>query len=229
MTTKLKVLWLIWGGLSFIAISGTILYELSSRPDIASLKLRPNESINFHLFRVFQDYLKVEMEFVTNNWKKRPELGDFQQTSHRPIGNYLEFINPGEPIKLLVRIDGKALVYEAQPSSSYNDTHIYRRFFPLVNDGNPNRFQWPQDLTLGCFLNPGFSTVTISVIEVGKKIIDEQADIIINAPISFKSLNRNYEFIWWFFLWPFYFLLLIWFAVVLRRLSKNTFILPKNK
>jgi hypothetical protein len=221
MTKKLRTLWLIWGSLSFVALSGTILYEISSRPDIATLKLRPDESINLRLFRIYQDYLKVEMEFTTKDWKKRPELGDFQQTSSRPTGNYLEFINPGEPIKLLVQVDGNVTVYEAQPTSSYTGTRIYRDFFPLVNDGNPNRFQWPPDLKLGCFLNPGFTTVTISVIEVGKTITDEQANIIIKAPISFKSFNQNYEFIWWFFLWPFYFLFLFWYGIVLRRLSKK--------
>lgn len=224
----MKILWLAWWFSVIATVIGATLYELSSKSTSSNLNLRSGESITFHLFRVFPDILRIELAFETKDWKKRPELGDYQQRKGQLKSTDLEFINPGEPIKLLVEGEGKKVIYEAQPTSGYNGTTLYRKLYPFVDDGNPQRFQWSPDVNLSYWLNNNFNTLTISVLETGGKILDEKVRLIIQPPVTFKFISKNYISLAWFLLWPIYILLLLWLGHVLRVMSKKNKIRKSN-
>lgn len=221
MTRKLKIYWSIWGILSFIVTSGTIAYQLSSWFVSVPLTLNPNNIIDVSIFRILPDTLDLELIFTRKSWdEKRPELGEYLAGDDWRKTGFLDFSEPGEPIKLLIRSADREVIYTAMPAGGRGETTVFRDLVPFVDDGNSKHFQWP--IRSHYPLNVGSSKLFISVIEVGKKIVGEQAYIVIKPPIMFKAIRMNYYFLWWFVFWPFYILLLAYLGIVLLRLSRRT-------
>ncbi len=137
------------------------------------------------------------------------------RTAHHGASAELQLPGENQPIKLLVRRDSEQAVYEALPASSYGANVIGRDLVPFIDDGNPNRFKWPPNLGLRPTFPSGYSTLHISVLDVGAQLVGEQVSLIVKAPVTFKSTAPGYGFLWWFVLWPVYALLLLAYAAVL--------------
>tara|TARA_R110001606_G_C15387987_1_gene651155 strand:+ start:723 stop:1250 length:528 start_codon:yes stop_codon:yes gene_type:complete len=157
--------------------------------------------------------------------KTRPELGEYTYRGDWKKTGFLDFINPGVPIKLAVHGEGKEVIYEAMPAGSYGIT-IGRDLVPFVEDENPSLFRWPPDLTLRHHIPAGYSEFVITVKELGSQLKGEKATIIIEPPVTFKTVAPRYRYIWWFIFWPLYALLLSIYGLVLLwhsiRNSPNT-------
>ena len=215
MSRRLKIHWALWSILVVLVAAGVLADDLSSAK-LVTFELRPKASIDVSVFRPLPDVLRLSLRFNSTEGQKRPELGDYARTGRdwRESG-FLEFPKPGAPIKLLVRGEGKEIVYEALPASAYGAATIRRDLVPFVDDGNPNRFQWPPNLALRPSLPSGYSTFNISVFEVEPQLVNEQAILIIGSPITFKTVAPGYGFLWWFMFWPLYALILVGYGVVL--------------
>jgi hypothetical protein len=221
MTRKLKIYWSIWGILSILVITGTIIYQLSSLVVSIPLVLNPNNTIDVSLFRILPDTLILELEFTRKSWdEKRPELGEYRAGDSWRQTGFLDFAEPGELVKLLIRGIDKEVVYKAMPAGGRGETSVSRDLDPFPDDGNPNHFEWPINDKLRYPLKVGSTKLLISVIEVGKKIAGEQVLLVIRPPITFKVIRRNYYFLWWFVFWPFYILLLAYLGRVLLKMSR---------
>ena len=155
------------------------------------------------------------MVFERQKGQIRPELGEYATRGDWRKTGFLDFDNPGAPIKLLVRGEGKEVVYEAIPAGSYGTTTIRRELVPFVDDDNPNRFQWPPDLTLRHNLPAGYSHFLVTVQEVGNQLKGEKVKIIFGPPVTFKAVAPRYGYIWWFSFWPLYALPLLVYGLVL--------------
>ena len=105
------------------------------------------------------------------------------------------------------------------PVSAKGETRVYRKLVPFVDDENPHHFQRRPNSDLRYPLNAGNTKLSISVIDVGNKIIGEQVFLTIEPPITFKIVYKNYEFFWWFVFWPIYVFLLVYIGIVLLRVS----------
>lgn len=214
MTRRLRTHWVVWGSLVIFLAAGTAAFLLSSSPTINAIELVPNASIDVSIFRPHPDVIRLSLEFERHSGQERPELGKYTYRGDWRESGFLEFVDPGLPIKLLVRREGKEAVYEAMPADSHGKT-IGRELIPFVDDGKPNRFQWPPDLTLRHKLPLGYSHFTITVAEVGNQIKGEKAKIIVEPPVTFKTVAPHYGYIWWFRFWPLYTLLLLIYGFVL--------------
>ena len=203
-----------------VVLGGVTVVELSSAK-LVTLQLHLGKSVVLNVFRPIPHTLDLTSRFNRENWKdKRPELGDFQtKGGTRQETATLEFTNPGAPIKLLVQCEENKAVYEALPAGSYNANSKWRDFVPFVDDGNPNRVPWPPNGSSRLFLPAGYSTIQVSVLEVGPELVGEQATMIVEPPISFKSTAPGYGFLWWFMFWPLYAVLLAFYAAILCRMS----------
>ena len=215
MALRLRTHWIIWSGLVVFISIGAIISSLSSKRTISSIELTPGASVSIQLFRPFPDLIGLSMEFERPKGHKRPELG---QSGHnkdwKQIG-FIDYQNPGVPIKLLVRSEGKEGVYEATPAWAYGNA-ILRTLLPFIDDGNPSRFQWPPEQRLRLGLPAGYSDLVISVQDVGVKLRGERVNIIVEPPISFKFVpNGPYYYVWLFILWPVYALPVLLYGIAL--------------
>ena len=220
MVRGLKIHWAIWAILVSFVTLGVLAYTMSA-PKSVTVKLRPNELVEMSTFRPHSHSLELFLEFVRTKGDERTELGDYRTSGlDWKKAGFLEFPNPGTPIKLLVRIKGKDVVYEALPRGGHNARMMSRDLIPFVDDGNPNRFQWPPDHTLRLNLPSGYSKIHISVLEIGAPLLDEQVTLFIKSPISLKFMPPSgYGIIWWFMFWPLYVFSLVVYGAILLRMS----------
>jgi hypothetical protein len=227
VTKKLKIHFAIWIILSITVAIGGIAADISWTPIFASLTLRPGESINVPVFRVLPEKIRIELGFK-NTTPMRPELGSHVNLNGQKRRDALEFPNPGEPIKLLLRSETRELICEAWPGSSFSGggERTGRELVPYVDDRDPNLFPLPSNPTRLLDVPMGESILNISVLEVGKSITGESVDVLIHAPITWKHISPNYGFLSWFSFWPIYVLILAIYGAVLmhffRRQSKDS-------
>lgn len=87
------------------------------------------------------------------------------------------------------------------PAGSYGIA-IGRYLVPFEDDGSPSRFQWPPNPALGLKLPAGYSNLIFTVQEAGSQIEGEKVKLIIEPPVTFKTVALRYGYIWWFTFWP---------------------------
>jgi len=220
VNSQLKFQWALWAALFIILMTGIIIDYLSYTKN-TPLELRPNTHATISVFRPLPHTLNVSMEFNRSDWSdKRPELGEFGL--HKKSGFY-EFSNPGSPVKILIHINDKDVMYEALPAAGYNAHSKYRSLVPFVDDGHPNRFPWlysnQANESLKHVLSSGYSNIEISVVEVGSELVGEKVNFIVEPPVSLKSHSPGYDLLFWFIFWPFYAVILIVYGSILIWLS----------
>jgi len=206
--------WMLWSLFVLFVGLGTLVRSISSTAEVSELVLRPEHSVILSVFRPMHDKLRLTLSFKGNS---RPEHGDYGQKTG--TGGLREFINPGEPIKLMVNTNGIETIYEAEPITSSGAFTFGRNLVPFIDDGNPRRISLVQSYERSPSLPVGRNMVKITVLEVGRTIAGETTSVIVLAPLGFKTVQSGYGFFWWFVWWPFYALLLLIHAAILIRLS----------
>lgn len=221
MTRTIKFQLIIWAILSVLIVVGTFIYELSSSVVATPLKLSTNEIAFITVFRILPDTIRLSLSFSREKGQRRVELGEYISTDDGLKNSALNFHNPGEPVKLLIRRGPSEAIYEALPTSSYGN-NIERKLVPFVDDGNSNSFMWPPSIDSEIKLKAGIEEIQVAVVSVGKKIEGEQVSLLILPPVTFKSTALNYRWLWWFCWWPIYLLVLAAYGFVLFCKSSHT-------
>ncbi len=220
MSRKLKIHWITWSILTLLVMIGTIAFFLSTSSVSVPLSLNPSTAISVSVYRLLSDTLRFSLQFKGTG-QPRPELGSYRVWRETGFtGYHLEFPEPGEPIKILVRGAGKEIVYQALPADSYGPT-LGREFTPVSLGDTPKHLRWPPDNALRPILSSGNTTLRFSVIEVGRQIEGEQVILRIDPPLGFLSAMPGYGFLWWFFLWPFYMPIIIAYGGILLWKTKR--------
>jgi hypothetical protein len=210
MTESLRIRWRLWVAAVILVAAGTIGFHLSVTPIAATLYLQPKETVELSAFRLFPDFLRLAIRFDRVSGQERPELGSSRS---KESDGYREFLNPGVPIKLLIEVEGDRIVFEALPANTYGET-IGRQLVPFVDDGSPDRFQWPSTKRN---LPAGFSKLNVTVLDVGQQLAGEKVTLVLRAPISLKTVapHFGYGLLSWFLYWPLYTILLAGYGAVL--------------
>lgn len=222
MTNRLKIYWIVWSILVFIATAGAIIDSLLGSITVP-IQLKENSSINVSVFRPFPESLSISLRFDNIDGEdrsvlggSRTEKGDWHKTG------YINFREPGEPILLQIRDDTGTTIYEAEPAGGVElSTTAWRDLVPYINDGNPNMFVWPPRNDLRNKLHSGITKLNISVLQVGSNISGEVASLIVESPVSFKSCSSNYVWLWWFMFWPVYAVILFFYGLMLVGVTKR--------
>ncbi|MBT9100013.1 hypothetical protein KFZ76_20130 [Methylovulum psychrotolerans] len=206
MTRKLKIHWLFWSLLVALVAAGAQM----STAEFVTVNLRPQATVSVSVFRPLPHQLGLALSFRRRAWQLRPELGVYAAGQK---AGFIEFLQPGVPIKLLVSSEGKAVAYEALPVTSHSETVATRRLLPYTDDGDPKRFQWPSKG--GIALSSGWSTLSITVLEVGQPLVGEQVTLAIHSPINLRSMASGYGLFYWLVFWPWYALFLVGYGAAL--------------
>jgi hypothetical protein len=220
MGSELKFFVIVWSVLCGLVLVGTTALKISSTPKEVSIDLKHNKSIEISVFRIFPHLLRIEIQFSPNKSEAFNELGIYKTVGNWHETGYLEFPEPGIPLKVSISINGKKIIYEALPINKHYD-RLYRALVPFIDDGNSQNFSWPQSKSNFHELHSGFNNLTISFIDIGKETAKEKVSIIINPPVDFKVVANNYGFLWLFYFWPIYALLLGIFGVVLLEIHRK--------
>lgn len=192
---QLKIRGLVLVALALLVLTGSLAAKISSTRAVSALTLTKGQSANISVLRFFPDSVRVSLNFKRTSSLKLPELGEWRAKTH---AGYIEFSSPGQPILIQVSGPKSTIEYEALPAGSSRS----RDLVVSENDGNPNRFAWPSNKGGRPALPQGWSTVKLTVIEVGEPLSGEDVQVVIEPPLSFKSAAPGYGFLWWFFFWP---------------------------
>jgi len=213
--SNLLKIWLI--AVIFVLL-GTIVKSIASYTYTTELTLEKETTIDVSLFRFLSGNIGMSLIFKNRDTQT---LGNYRYKNTFKEDGYLTFINPGEPIILSIKDTMQSILYEAKPASSGTE----RTMVPYENDNNPSRFSYPRSQAMYFIANAGLSKFTVKVINVGKNLEGENVILKISpAMLGFKfmSLKPLYAFLWFFNLWPLWFLLLfISYKYIKKTLPNN--------
>lgn len=212
LSPVLRTLWLLWAAMVSLVVVGTCLFQLSVYQPQQPLTLRAGESIQTSVWRPMAHPVQFSLRFERAPGQSRPELGEWVTPSIQPEGPVvpsLVFSKPGEPIKVLVEIDGKQAVYTALPASSQSEGAVERPLTPWVESANPGEIAWPPATQRAMAQAAGKSQFHITVQEVGGALQGEKVQLLIQPPLNFKSAQPGYDSLWLMFFWPTYAALLV--------------------
>ncbi len=211
-----KNLWITWWVLVIFVLLNTAMFFVSSHTKIIEFTLNKNEKLNVNLFRLYPHHISIKIIFLKTDDLNKSVLGEWKTVGDWKKTGILEFINPGEPIKLLVSNIQQKKIYEAMPAESSDS----RPFKLYEDDNNPNKFSWGAHKYQGFDINAGFNKFEITVLEVGKSLKGRKVKLYINPPLGFQHAVASplYTFLWFFYLWPIYlFFLFIFYLVLIFR------------
>ncbi|NCB54212.1 MAG: hypothetical protein EOM49_04620 [Epsilonproteobacteria bacterium] len=217
-----KYAWLLWKILASIVFVSTTAFFISSHGITLEFNLIEGKKINVELFRFLPDHFGATLWFPSVHGEKRPELGDFQSIGDWRKTGVLEFVNPGEPVKLVISDSNQNVVYEAMPAGGYTSTDTKRDLIRYEEGRNPFQFSWPPYDGKRFLLHAGFNEFQITILEVGKSLVGGKVTLYISPPLGFKHLSNGlfYRYLWFFHAWPVYvFILLIFYLILLYRKS----------
>lgn len=224
LSSTLSFHWGVFGVLLIFCIMGAIAYELSSHPVIVPLHLLPNETVKVSVFRVLPATLEIQLRFTRPSGEAK---GMGSGGTRYSFGGGLCHLSPGEPITVLAESDGQRATYEALPNGIVGGTLFIRDLTPYSDRENLRNCTWPPNNSLRPLIRSGFSTVSITVTDVGRELIGEQATMVIVPPVGFKSTAQDYGLIWFFMFWPVYafllliYMLVLWFMTAVYRAKER--------
>ena len=205
----LKLLCILWLALFILLVLATTLFQLSVRPAQLALTLTAGQSAEVSVWRPFAHPASFALQFTRTPGQSRPELGEWvtpAAPAEGPAVPSLAFSKPGEPVKILVQVDGQQLSYSAMPASSSESESegntVERPLTPWKDDGNPETFTWPPAVSTPIAQASGQSQFRFTVQELGPRLQGEHVQLLIAPPLSFKSVQPGYGWLWPLFFWP---------------------------
>lgn len=138
----------------------------------------------------------------------RSELGEKNFLYKNDTSEFLE--TTVEPVTFRITINGEKeeLFFEALPASSFNNQNIWR-CLKLAPDYENSSSLLGEHNTI---LPTGISNILFSIDKVGETITGEEVTLEIIPPITSKSSIPGYRLLWWFFFWPIYAIILVFYG-----------------
>ncbi len=212
-----KNLWIFLNIFTLFILLFTAMYFLSTHTKKIELKLNEVDEISVKLFHLSSHNISLSMYFSLYSELDNKALGSWKTVGNWRQTGVLEFLNPGESIKVLLTNKQQNIIYEALPSAGSGRYYTHRDFMPYADDGNPNTFPWGANKIERFGINSGFNEFKIKILNVGKSLKGKKVILHINPPLGFKTTVSTpvYNFLWWFHFWPIYWLFLSIFYLIL--------------
>jgi hypothetical protein len=216
MSLKLKLKWMVWFALVLTVAAGTAARNLSITTTTAELTLTPNANVDVSVFRPLPGPPRFYLKFERERNIPRPELGSAGRSDPRKTG-FIDYGNPGVPIKLQVTVDGRETKYilEATSMIMASETNIWRDLLPFLAEGDLHHYPWPPAPKSLLVTPMGTSKLHVSVIEVGAPLLGERVSLVVPSPIGIKYTEPAYRGLGFFFFWPIYAVVLFIYGLVL--------------
>jgi hypothetical protein len=189
------------GGTRDSVLAGAVLAEVAAHPVISSLHLTDGQELRIHAFRFSQDRVRLSLIFKGTFLARKAELGEWR-TPDTPDG--LRFPEPGAAVSLGVTAVGHQAVYQAYPVSSHGDSQVTRDLFVLPAGVKVGEYRWPPAWKDAVSLSAGWNDLGVKVATVDARLAEEKVTLVLGAPLTFKSAQKGYSWLWWFFFWPVY-------------------------
>lgn len=216
---NLRVQWLLLGVASLVVLLGGALAQISSAPLSREITLAPGETLSFRAFRVFPDAASISLRFRREPWAPRPELGSYA-TKSGP--GYIDFDSPGERVIMRIAGESASAIRVAMPADGYSADEVARHMISAQAQQSANRFLWPPGLD-EVPVPAGGSILTITVLEVGPKLLGERVRVVLRPPLEFKFRRSDwYGALWWFSFWPMLAAPLLMYAAALTWRTART-------
>ena len=215
-------MWVLWVLLLVLLLATTGLFQLCARTVQLPITLTAGQSAEITVWRPWSHPSNFALRFARQSGQSRPELGEWLTPAIPAQGvavPSLAFSRPGEPLKILVETSDQQMPYVAMPASSSNDSTIDRPLTPWTDSARPGEFTWPMVTQARIAQATGPSHYRFTVQEVGPQLRGEQVQLLLLAPLSFKTFQPGYGWLWVLFFWPSFATVLALMGVVLLWLS----------
>ncbi len=189
--------WLIWGITTLLMILYVGAARIESHPVGGKLKLTPGTEIELSLFRLFDNPLRMGLDFKREGCRDRPELGTWQGPPDRD--GLLKLV-PGANVRIAASTEGQQpIVFDAMPMSAHNCESLWRDLTTNLAVG-PGLYRWPPPPDMPeLALHRGFNRVHLKVLQVDPPIIDETVELYALAALGFKNVRPNVFWLWYAF------------------------------
>lgn len=218
-----------WFVIFLIVILGIVAKYISSYTYKTELILEEGQTVDISLFRLSSTNVGMSLAFKRGT-KALGKYSLSNSTTHNQDG-FVEHVDPGDPVILLINDKEHSTLYEAKPTGSGSKDGSERIMFPYEEDNNPNRFSYPMSKTPHFVANAGFSKFQIKVMKVGENLKGEKVILKISPPMSnfkFISMHPLYGPLWLINLWPLIFIFLFLSYKEIRKESANKEIIRSN-
>ncbi|MDR2298273.1 MAG: hypothetical protein LBE30_08010 [Comamonas sp.] len=218
----LQAMWMLWMLLLVLLLVTTGLFQLSVRTVQLPITLTTGQSAEITVWRPWAHPCSFALRFARLPGQSRPELGEWVTPAVPAQGvavPSLVFSRPGEPVKILVETSDQQAPYAAMPASSSDGSAIDRPMVPWAESVAPGEFTWPAVTQTHIAQATGPSHYRFTVQEVGPHLQGEQVQLLLLAPLSFKTAQPGYGWLWALFFWPSFAAVLAVAGVVLLWLS----------
>jgi hypothetical protein len=191
--------WVIWGVVAALVLTYYALWAIATEAPRVPVVLRPGEIAHLEVPSLWGHSLGFEVRF-------HHELGEHREAD---LGRYrtlngthgkLVFPNPGEPLNIAVSVNGgPPLTLEAMPAGAWSETEIARTL-TISHSTSFGEWQWPAPKLPGIKAAPGRNNISFTIVEVGTPLVGESVTLVAQPPLSFKSGQNFYRWLWyaWF-------------------------------
>ncbi len=186
--TSLKFHWLLW----LVATVLLLLYgeaaRLESTPTTVRLKLTPGTEVELDTFRLFENPLRMVLEFRADGCDQRPELGNWQGAKEK---DGILTLKPGAAVRLEARLgEDKPVVFEAMPMSGYCNGNSRGMTANLAT--SPGVYHWPPPPdTPMLWLQPGMNRVHLKLTTVEAPLAGEAITLYAPGALGIKTAADN--------------------------------------
>ncbi|CAB3743368.1 hypothetical protein [Paraburkholderia rhynchosiae] len=197
MTTirKYARAWFAWFIVAAILGGYYSLWTIATEPGKVSVTLIPQKVVHMTVFSLWGHWMDFEMRFNGGfSDRREADLGKFAYRKS-PTGE-LTFPSPGQPILTVVSVNGGPSVeLEAMPAGARSSTETSRRLTlnHYVADGEWN---WSPRKRDGLWASPGKNEVSLTIIDVGHPLMGEEVTLVAQPPLSSKSGQSHYGWLW---------------------------------
>ena len=218
----------IW--LAAVAVFGVMmgLFMLSATSSSTEVILRQGETTNFEVFRPFStggvEY-SLGFQWGEDDTRRSSELGEWvtntKDEAEWGAHRIQRFDNPGEPVYVIITLNGRSCRYLAEPVSRLGEKLWRGLGTPADSDGHAFQFG-----SRACRLQEkaGWNQGSIRIEQVSTALAGEHVKLEGSAPLNFKFTSGTvYDWLWPMYFWQLWVgILALWgFALVLIRYCRR--------
>lgn len=196
---NLMRVWAAWLSAGVVLSSYYALWTVATETPKVTVVLRPQSNVHVKVPSLWGHWVGLAIRFRHEpNDHRRADLGSYGRLNGHP--GKLIFPNPGKRITGTVSINGgSAVALEAMPAGVWSETDITRTL--TTNRSMAlGEWNWPAPGAPGIRAVPGRNDISFRITDVDPSLVGEQVTLLVLPPLSFKSGQDHYRWLWyaWF-------------------------------
>ncbi|MBB3258400.1 hypothetical protein F4827_003268 [Paraburkholderia bannensis] len=188
--------WVVWGVVAALVLGYYALWAIATEAPKAAVVLRPGAIAQLEVTSILGHAVGFEVRFHHEPTENREaELGRYRWLNGTP-GKRI-FPNPGEALKINISVNGgPPLRLEAMPAGAWSETEIARTLTPNHSVAF-GEWQWPSPQSARLTVARGRNKISFEIADVGPSLVGERVTLVADPPLSFKSGQNDYRWLWY--------------------------------